>query len=185
MIEKGFTLIELMIVVAIIGILASIALPAYQDFTVRTKISEGLLLAASAKTEVAESMQEGGINSVRISGREWNSTFQATKYVSSISINTDISSTLLGQITITMSTAANALPVLGSRNRLTLTPGYRDDSNNVVEINISTNGGVSTSMDWACSSATNQTASSYGFNSVAPALSTSGIPTRYAPGLCK
>lgn len=53
-VQQGFTLIELMIVVAIIGILAAVALPAYQDYTTRAKVSEGLTLASSAKTAVAE-----------------------------------------------------------------------------------------------------------------------------------
>ena len=57
--QKGFTLIELMIVVAIIGILAAIALPAYQDYTVRAKVSEGLILTASAKLAVAENASNG------------------------------------------------------------------------------------------------------------------------------
>lgn len=57
--QKGFTLIELMIVVAIIGILAAVALPAYQDYTVRAKVTEGLTLAASAKTAVAENAANG------------------------------------------------------------------------------------------------------------------------------
>ena len=60
-IQKGFTLIELMIVVAIIGILAAIAIPAYQDYTIRAQVTEGLNLAAAVKANVAEYYAQNGV----------------------------------------------------------------------------------------------------------------------------
>ncbi len=61
-VQKGFTLIELMIVVAIIGILAAIAIPAYTDYTVRSKVTEGINLAGAAETTIAEGFQSGGVD---------------------------------------------------------------------------------------------------------------------------
>ena len=84
--QKGFTLIELMIVVAIIGILAAVALPAYQDYTIRAKMSEVILAMSACRTSITEVYQSGGAGAGAING--WGcevSTTQATKYVAEIS----------------------------------------------------------------------------------------------------
>ena len=78
--QKGFTLIELMIVVAIIGILAAVALPAYQDYTVRAKVSEVILAASSAKVTVAEAAQANGT----MDATSISVATQASKYVASV-----------------------------------------------------------------------------------------------------
>jgi type IV pilus assembly protein PilA len=86
--QKGFTLIELMIVVAIIGILAAIAIPAYQDYTIRAQVTEGLSLAGAAKAAVAESFANSGVAPANRTAAGMSATATDTKgkFVSSVNI---------------------------------------------------------------------------------------------------
>jgi type IV pilus assembly protein PilA len=101
--QQGFTLIELMIVVAIIGILAAIAIPAYQDYTIRAQVSEGLNLAAAAKAAVAESFLNTGEAPVNrtVAGMSATATDTQGKYVTGV-LSTN------GTITVTYGNEANA-----------------------------------------------------------------------------
>ncbi len=112
-IQKGFTLIELMLVVAIIGIMAAIALPTYQDFTIRTKVSELVLAASALKTSVTEkAQQDGGV----LASAGVGLTVAITGKVSSGSVTDD------GIITV----AGNATTV-GTAVTIVLTPSLATD----------------------------------------------------------
>jgi type IV pilus assembly protein PilA len=111
-VQQGFTLIELMIVVAIIGILAAVALPAYQDYTVRAKVSEALGFAAMAKTAVTETFQSEG-------------TFPATN--AAAGIDAAVSSPVVQSVTVAangvISIALTGTEVTGEGgNAFTMTP---------------------------------------------------------------
>jgi type IV pilus assembly protein PilA len=118
-VQKGFTLIELMIVVAIIGILAAIAIPQYQDYTIRSKITEGLNMAAPAKLGVAETYASNGAPPADNLAAGISDTI-SSKYVSAVEVNN-------GVITVTLT----GIHANVDGKIITLTPDFDDTAGRV------------------------------------------------------
>jgi type IV pilus assembly protein PilA len=155
-----------MIVVAIIGILAAIALPAYQDYTVRAKVSEGLVQAEAAKIAISESFQSNGSPTQAILSAGFSFPAAGTKYVQTIAIGAG------GSITVTYNTTASGIAQVAGANVLTL----QANINGAV-----LTAGVSGPIDWACASTTNAVATSEGLV-VAPGAT---LLAKYAPANCR
>ena len=155
-IQQGFTLIELMIVVAIIGILAAVALPAYQDYTIRAKMSEVILAMSSCRTSITEVYQSGPTTAPAADGWgcEITTASQQTKYVSAVhtDVNGVVKATVQGISTVVNTSVVSLVPMSNATTTATFTAGSSQSL-----------------FGWRCGASADGTT----------------VPSKYLPGSCR